>query len=55
MKHTIPEVDSYIEEAAELARPILRWLRQLSHEACPEIRETIKWGSPKASPATGST
>ena len=46
MKHTIPEVDAYIEQAGEFARPILRKLRQLFHEACPDIRETIKWGSP---------
>jgi uncharacterized protein YdeI (YjbR/CyaY-like superfamily) len=46
MKHTIPEVDTYIEEAAEFARPILRKLLQLFHEACPDIRESIKWSSP---------
>lgn len=46
MKNTIPEVDTYIDEAAEFARPILRRLRRLFHRACPDIQETIKWSSP---------
>lgn len=46
MKNTIPEVDTYIEESAEFARPILIRLRRLFHRACPEIQETIKWSSP---------
>lgn len=46
MKQTIPEVDTYIDNAAEFAPPILRQLRRLFHQACPEIQETIKWGSP---------
>lgn len=39
-------VDSYINSAAEFARPILRHLRALIHEASDEITETIKWGFP---------
>jgi len=46
MKNTIPEVDAYIDKAAEFAQPILKKLRQLFHHACPEIQETIKWSSP---------
>lgn len=41
-----PEVDAYIARQAEFARPILAHLRELFHRACPEIRETIKWGMP---------
>lgn len=41
--HRDPRVDAYIESAAEFARPILRRLRELVHEACPEIEEAIKW------------
>lgn len=46
MKNTIPEVDSYIEESADFAKPILEKLRLLFHQACPAIQETIKWKSP---------
>ena len=41
-----PRVDAYIETSAEFARPILRHLRKLVHQGCPEIAETIKWGFP---------
>lgn len=46
MKNTIPEVDAYIARAADFAQPILRKLRHLFHQACPEIQESIKWSSP---------
>lgn len=46
MKNTLPDVDAYIENSAEFARPILRKLRGLFHQACPEIEESIKWSSP---------
>ncbi len=39
-------IDAYIARAAEFARPILRRLRAVVHEACPAAEETIKWGSP---------
>jgi uncharacterized protein YdeI (YjbR/CyaY-like superfamily) len=39
-------VDAYIARAADFAQPILKHLRQLIHQACPDIRETIKWGFP---------
>jgi uncharacterized protein YdeI (YjbR/CyaY-like superfamily) len=41
-----PRVDAYIGEAAPFAKPILTHLRRLVHTACPEVRETIKWGMP---------
>ena len=41
MKNTAPEVDLYISNAAEFARPILRRLRKLFHQASPQIREEI--------------
>ena len=43
---TDPRVDAYLEKAAGFARPILRHLRKLVHEACPEAEETLKWGMP---------
>lgn len=41
-----PRVDAYIEKSEEFARPILRHLRALVHQACPDVEETIKWGMP---------
>jgi uncharacterized protein YdeI (YjbR/CyaY-like superfamily) len=41
-----PRVDAYIAEAAEFARPILKHLRKVIHQGCPEAAETIKWGCP---------
>ena len=39
-------VDAYIAKSAEFARPILRELRELVHEACPDVTEEIKWSFP---------
>jgi hypothetical protein len=39
-------VDAYIARSADFARPILVHLRALVHRACPDVRETIKWGFP---------
>ena len=41
-----PRIDAYIEKSADFAKPILTHLRELVHAACPEVEETIKWGSP---------
>jgi hypothetical protein len=41
-----PRVDAYIAKAAEFAKPILKRLRTLVHEACPDIEETMKWSFP---------
>jgi hypothetical protein len=43
---TDARVDSYIDGAAEFARPILQRMRKLIHQACPHAVETIKWGFP---------
>ena len=39
-------VDVYIEKSAEFARPILKHLREIVHEACPEVQEEMKWSFP---------
>src|SRR5438874_9153330 len=39
-------IDAYIEKAQPFAKPILKHLRKLIHQACPEVQETIKWGMP---------
>jgi len=41
-----PRVDAYIAASAEFARPILRHLRAVVHEACPAAEETLKWQMP---------
>ncbi len=41
-----PRVDAYIARSAEFARPILRHIRAVVHEACPEVEETLKWSMP---------
>src|SRR5215468_4967488 len=39
-------VDAYIAKAKPFAQPVLKHLRSVVHEACPEVTETIKWGHP---------
>jgi uncharacterized protein YdeI (YjbR/CyaY-like superfamily) len=39
-------IDAYIEKSADFAKPILNHLRELVHQASPEITETIKWSAP---------
>jgi uncharacterized protein YdeI (YjbR/CyaY-like superfamily) len=46
MKNTDARIDAYIEKSAEFARPILNHIRNIVHEACPEIEETMKWSMP---------
>ena len=41
-----PRIDAYIDNAAEFAQPILWRLREIVHEACPEVEETLKWSAP---------
>lgn len=41
-----PRIDAYIERAAPFAQPILSQVRELVHEACPDVEESIKWGMP---------
>ena len=40
------EIDAYINNASDFARPILIHLRELVHKACPIVVEKIKWGFP---------
>ncbi len=41
-----PRIDAYLLQAQPFAQPILRHLRKLIHQACPEAEETIKWSRP---------
>ena len=40
------EIDAYIANAADFAKPILKHLRKVVHAGCPTVEETIKWGFP---------
>jgi uncharacterized protein YdeI (YjbR/CyaY-like superfamily) len=46
MANKDPRIDAYIANAAPFARPILKHLRQLVHQGCPEVQETLKWRMP---------
>ncbi len=41
-----PRVDAYVESVADFARPILLRLREIVHEACPDVEEEMKWSRP---------
>ena len=41
-----PRVDAYMDKAETFAQPILKHVRQLVHQTCPEVEEDIKWGMP---------
>ena len=44
---TDPRIDAYIaDKAADFAKPILRHVRSVIHEACPDCEETLKWSMP---------
>src|SRR6187399_503311 len=39
-------IDDYISKSADFARPILKHLRKLVHDACPAVEEKMKWSMP---------
>ncbi len=41
-----PRVDAYIAKSPDFAKPILQHLRDIVHEACPEVIETMRWSHP---------
>jgi uncharacterized protein YdeI (YjbR/CyaY-like superfamily) len=48
-----PRVDEYISKSADFAKPILTYLREIVHKACPNVQETIKWNFPNFEYAGG--
>jgi len=42
----ISAVDVYIAKSADFAQPILTYLRDIVHEAVPDIQEEMKWSRP---------
>ena len=41
-----PRFDEYILEAEPFARPVLKHIRKLVHQNCPQVEEALKWGMP---------
>ena len=41
-----PRIDAYIAKAPEFARPILKHLRAIVRDGCPDVEETMKWSVP---------
>ncbi len=41
-----PRIDDYIANAPAYAQPIISHLRQLIHQAVPDVVETMKWSHP---------
>lgn len=41
-----PRIDAYIAQAGSFAQPVLKHLRKLIHQGCPDVEETIKWSRP---------
>jgi uncharacterized protein YdeI (YjbR/CyaY-like superfamily) len=41
-----PRIDAYIAASPAFAHPILSYLREAVHAACPEVEETMKWSRP---------
>jgi uncharacterized protein YdeI (YjbR/CyaY-like superfamily) len=46
MKSVDKRIDAYIMRSADFAVPILEHLRDIVHEACPDVNETMKWSFP---------
>lgn len=41
-----PRIDAYVATTPAFARPILEHLREVVHDACPDVEETVKWSRP---------
>src|SRR5437763_606645 len=41
-----PRVDAYIAKSADFAKPILTYIRDTVHAACPDVEEEMKWSFP---------
>ncbi len=41
-----PRIDAYIGKSADFAKPILSYIRETVHSACPEVEEAMKWSFP---------
>ena len=39
-------IDAYIAKAGAFAQPMMSALREMVHETCPDVVETVKWSRP---------
>jgi uncharacterized protein YdeI (YjbR/CyaY-like superfamily) len=39
-------IDAYIEKSADFAKPILKHIRKLIRQGCPDAQEVLKWSCP---------
>ncbi|MEO8664411.1 MAG: YdeI/OmpD-associated family protein [Ignavibacteria bacterium] len=46
MKKESTLVDDYISKSTDFAKPILKHLRKLVNDTCPEVEEKMKWSFP---------
>ncbi|AXC13380.1 DUF1801 domain-containing protein [Acidisarcina polymorpha] len=46
VKNLNPAVDAYISGIRPFAEPIISHLRELVHQGCPDVEETMKWSRP---------
>jgi uncharacterized protein YdhG (YjbR/CyaY superfamily) len=46
MVQQLPEIDAYIEAAPDVARPILRNIRGMARDLCPDAQEVISYKMP---------
>ena len=46
MENYNKEVTAYIDKMADFAKPILKHLREIIHSTCPDVQESVKWGTP---------
>ncbi len=46
MGKRIAAIDAYIEKQQPFAKPILRHVRTIVHNACPGVEEAVRWGHP---------
>ena len=49
MNHTDPRINEYIARSQAFATPILRRIKAIVHAGCPDVEETLKWGTPSFS------
>lgn len=46
MQKKNPLIDAYINKAQDFAKPVLKYIRAVVHEACPGVEEKMKWSFP---------
>lgn len=50
-----PRIDACVARAAPFPPPVLQRVREVLHETCPEVAETLKWPMPAFTYAGGTS